>query len=104
MHTVWYRENTHYTLPTPVDGKVEWFNATLQKILATIAECGHWDWDFMIPYAVIAYRATKHSVTGFTPNFMMFGREVSEPVDLKVLFPLTQKLHLPSFSTFHLCK
>ena len=36
----------------------------------------------MIPYAVMAYRATKHSSTGFTPNYMMFGREVSEPVDL----------------------
>ena len=36
----------------------------------------------MSPYAVMAYRATKHSSTGFTPNYMMFGREVSEPVDL----------------------
>lgn len=34
-----------------------------------------------IPYAVMAYRATKQSATSFTPNFMMFGREVSEPVD-----------------------
>lgn len=42
----------------------------------------------MIPYAVMAYRATKHSATAFTPNFMMFGREVSEPVDLVVGLPL----------------
>lgn len=41
----------------------------------------------MIPYAVMAYRATKHSVTGFTPNVMMFGREVSEPVDLVTGLP-----------------
>ena len=33
------------------------------------------DWDLMILYAVMAYRTTKHSATGFTPNFMMFGRE-----------------------------
>lgn len=31
---------------------------------------------------------TKHSATAFTPNFMMFGREVSEPVDLVVGLPL----------------
>lgn len=41
----------------------------------------------MILYAVMAYRATKHSATGFMPNFMMFGREVSEPVDLVAGLP-----------------
>ncbi|CAI5671880.1 unnamed protein product [Oreochromis niloticus] len=69
------------------DGQVERFNATLQKILASTAERCHWDWDLMIPYAVMAYRATKHSATGFTPNFMMFGRELSEPVDLVAGLP-----------------
>jgi len=42
----------------------------------------------MIPYAVMAYRATKHCETGFTPNFMVFGREVSKPVDLVAGLPL----------------
>lgn len=41
----------------------------------------------MIPYAVMAYRATKHRATGFTPNYMMFGREISEPVDLVAGLP-----------------
>ncbi|KAF0026162.1 hypothetical protein F2P81_020899 [Scophthalmus maximus] len=57
------------------DGQVERFNATLQKMLAIIAERCHWDWDLMIPYGVMAYRATKHSSTGLTPNMMLFGRE-----------------------------
>ncbi|KAK3521358.1 hypothetical protein QTP70_003433 [Hemibagrus guttatus] len=64
------------------DGQVERFNATLQKILATTSERCHWDWDLMVPYAVMAYRATKHSSTGFTPNMMLFGREITEPIDL----------------------
>ncbi|KAL7883473.1 hypothetical protein SRHO_G00011310 [Serrasalmus rhombeus] len=64
------------------DGQVERFNSTLQKILATTAERCHWDWDIMIPYAVMAYRATKHSSTGFTPNMMLFGREITEPIDI----------------------
>ncbi|KAL0202037.1 hypothetical protein M9458_000055, partial [Cirrhinus mrigala] len=58
------------------------FNATLQKILATTSERCHWEWDLMVPYAVMAYRATKHSSTGFTPNMMLFGREITEPIDL----------------------
>ena len=56
------------------DGQVERFNATLQKIIATTAERCHWDWDIMTPYAVRAYRASKHSSTSLTPNMMLFGR------------------------------
>ncbi|KAJ8369382.1 hypothetical protein SKAU_G00094100 [Synaphobranchus kaupii] len=89
MCTLFGIKKTHTTPFRPQsDGQVERFNATLQKILATTAEQCHWDWDLMIPYAVMAYRATKHSATGFTPNFMMFGREVSEPVDLVAGLPL----------------
>ena len=81
-------DKTHTTPFRPQsDGQVERFNATLQNILATTAERCHWDWNLMIPYAVMAYRATKHSSTGFTPNCMMFGREVSEPVDLVSSLP-----------------
>lgn len=88
MCTLFGIEKTHTTPFRPQsDGQVERFNATLQKILATTAERCHWDWDLMIPYAVMAYRATKHSATSFTPNFMMFGREVSEPVDLVTGLP-----------------
>ena len=69
------------------DGQVERFNATLQKIIATTAERCHWDWDIMTPYAVMAYRASKHSSTGLTPNMMLFGREITEPVDLVARLP-----------------
>lgn len=61
-------EKTHTTPFRPQsDGQLERFNATLQKILATTAERCHWDWVLIILYAVMAYRATKHSVTGFPP-------------------------------------
>lgn len=69
------------------DGQVECFNATLQKILATTAGRCHWDWDVMIPYEVMAYRATKHSSTGLTLNMMLFGREITDPVDLVAGLP-----------------
>lgn len=44
----------------------------------------------MVPYAVMAYRANKHSSTGFTPNMMFFGRELTEltePIDLVAGMP-----------------
>ena len=33
----------------------------------------------------LAYRSTVHQVTGFTPNFIMTGREVSLPLDVMML-------------------
>lgn len=81
-------EKTRTTLfPPQSDGQVERFSATLQKILATTAERCHWDWGLMNPYAVMAYRATKHSSTGLTPNMMLLGCEITEPVDLVVGLP-----------------
>lgn len=41
----------------------------------------------MTPYAAMAYRATKHSSTGLTPNMTLFGREITEPVDLVAGLP-----------------
>ena len=45
------------------------------------------DWDLHVPYAVAAYRATINDVTGFSPNFMMFGREVTSPLDIVMGHP-----------------
>lgn len=41
----------------------------------------------MILYAVMAYRVTKHSSTGLKPNMMLFGREITEPIDLVAGLP-----------------
>ncbi|KAI2650827.1 Retrovirus-related Pol polyprotein [Labeo rohita] len=85
-----------YGAPSISDGQVERFNATLQKILAMTSKRCHWEWDLMVPYAVMVYQATKHSSTGFTPNMMLFGREITEPIDLVVGKPpndtLTQSI------------
>ena len=36
----------------------------------------------MIPSAVMVYCTTKHGSTGIIPNMMLFGREITELVDL----------------------
>ncbi|KAM3605983.1 uncharacterized protein V6R79_008497 [Siganus canaliculatus] len=38
-------------------------------------------------YRATKHSSTKHSSTGFSPNSMMFGQEVREPVDLVVGLP-----------------
>ena len=58
---------------------------TLTKMLA-IAANQQPDWDDYLPYIAMAYRATPQASTGFSPNFLMFGRELAMPID--VMLPL----------------
>ncbi|XP_014261124.1 uncharacterized protein LOC106673488 [Cimex lectularius] len=37
------------------------------------------EWDRWVPYALIAYRALPHSSTGYSPNYFLYGREVTPP-------------------------
>lgn len=56
------------------------------------------EWDINLPLLTLAYRSTVHEVTGFTPSFVMTGREVLLPLDIMVGVPEeTQKKHLPVY-------
>ena len=64
------------------DGMVERFNRTLEDMLAIVVAPNQKDWDLWLPYLTSAYRSAVHDSTGFTPNELMFGREVTLPTDL----------------------
>ena len=66
------------------DGLVERFNRTIQTILSMYVKEDQSDWDVHLPYAMMAYRASEQDTTGVSPNRMMFGREVSLPLDLLI--------------------
>jgi len=40
------------------------------------------DWDSHVAYVLAAYNATEHSATGYTPNMMVYGREMRFPNEL----------------------
>jgi len=40
------------------------------------------DWDGHVAYVLAAYNATEHSATGYTPNMMVYGREMRFPNEL----------------------
>jgi hypothetical protein len=50
------------------DGMVERFNQTLETMLSAYVSDNHKDWDRQLPYVMMAYRATAHETTGFSPN------------------------------------
>jgi len=66
----------------PSTNQVERFHRTLNGILGkTVAEHQK-DWDTRLVFALSAYRATRHRATGYSPNFLVLGREAQAPPDI----------------------
>ncbi len=64
------------------NGNVERFHRTLNSMLAKVVAHNQRDWDLHLPAVLAAYRSSRHESTGFSPNFMLFGRENRAPLDL----------------------
>jgi len=66
----------------PSTNQVERIHRTLNTILGKTVEDHQRDWDRRLPYAMAAYRASRHESTGYSPSFSTLGREVRGPVDI----------------------
>lgn len=68
------------------DGLVGRANRTFQQMLKSFLAAeeivSRTEWDEMLPYVAMSYRATVHQSTGCTPNLLMLGREIHLPVDI----------------------
>jgi len=64
------------------DGLVECFNRTLLDMLATTTWNHPFDWEDQLPKVCMAYNTSVHASTGYTPFFLMFGRQARMPIDL----------------------
>jgi transposase InsO family protein len=82
------------------NGQVERFHRTLNSILGKVIAENQRDWDLHIPYAVAAYRATVHEATGYSPNFLIYGREVAAPLDVVMGQPPNSASISPSVGDF----
>ncbi|KAJ8028018.1 hypothetical protein HOLleu_30139 [Holothuria leucospilota] len=45
------------------------------------------EWDVYLPLVLMAYRSSVHESSGFTPNKLMLGREVTLPIELMLGLP-----------------
>ena len=82
------------------NGATERFHRTLNSIMAKAIEVDQHHWCENVPMALAAYRASKHESTGYSPNMLMFGREVTMPVDLVLGLPEANKEKEATHSEF----
>ena len=66
----------------PSTNQVERFHRTMNSVLAKTVSESQRDWDLHLPFVMSACRATRHESTGYTPNFLVFGRENRAPPDI----------------------
>jgi hypothetical protein len=76
---------TRTTAYTPwSNGMVERSNKTIKAILRALSSQERENWDELLPYVFMAYNATPHASTGFTPQRLFYSQCADPllPVDL----------------------
>jgi len=64
------------------NGALERMHKTLNTMLGKMVDEKQRDWDAHVAYAMAAYNATVHSSMGFSPNRLLYGRELKFPNEL----------------------
>ena len=64
------------------NGQIEKFNGTQKTMLKILSENSDRPWDTMLPWLLFAYRSARHDTTGFSPFFLLYGREPRDNLDI----------------------
>jgi len=64
------------------NGTVERLNRTLNAMLGKVIADHQQDWCQHLPYIMSAYNSSRHVGTHYSPNFLVYGREIRMPLDI----------------------
>ena len=75
------------TLPyyAQTNGQVEMMNQTIIRMIGKLEQDKKAHWSEHLPEMLAAYNGTHSAVTGYSPYFLLFGRQLRMPVDC--MFP-----------------
>ena len=65
-------------------------NRTLQSMLAKCIKDEQSNWPQQLSYVMMAYRTSVHESTGYSPHFLVYGKEVCLPIDFMYSNPSDQ--------------
>ncbi|MCG8622444.1 MAG: DDE-type integrase/transposase/recombinase, partial [Proteobacteria bacterium] len=65
------------------NGQCERFNKTLISMLGTLPNSAKKNWQDWVPTLVHAYNCTTSGVTGYSPYFLIYGRQPKLPIDIE---------------------
>ncbi|GFS66635.1 hypothetical protein TNCV_229101 [Trichonephila clavipes] len=68
------------------NGLTERFNKTLADMLSMYVDVEQKNWDEILPFVTFAYNTTKQETTGFTPFYLLHGREAETTLDTMLPF------------------
>jgi transposase InsO family protein len=77
------------------NGQVERYNRVVLQFIRCFLGDKQQEWDKHLAAVGMSIRASVHQGTGFTPNFLVFGREVTMPSDILFNLPSIHQPHSP---------
>jgi transposase InsO family protein len=94
MHELFKRIGVTHIFATPyhpmTNGQVERYNATMDAKIAALCNSRRTNWSEQLPFVTFSYNTSVHSITGYTPFQMIYGRLPTLPFDHqsdKISFP-----------------
>jgi transposase InsO family protein len=64
------------------NGRVERVHRTINNLFSKIISENQKDWQDKLPMVTAAYNTAKHEATGYSPFYLVYGREYRTPLDL----------------------
>ena len=80
------RHNFTTSYHPQTNGLTERLNRTLTDMLSMYVSDDHSDWDIALPFVTFAYNSSRHETAGYSPFYLLFGRDPLLPFD--TLLPL----------------
>ena len=69
------------------NGKIEHWHRSLHSMMAKVIDTKQCKWVDVLPFVTAAYNSTVHNAASYSPNFLLFGRELISAVDIAFCYP-----------------